>query len=31
MSKVGERYLPSIVRRKYCSIIFNEKSVHYTQ
>ena len=31
MNKVGECYLPSIVQRQYFSIIFNEKSVHYTQ
>ncbi len=30
-NKVGECYLPSIVRMQYFSIIFNEKSVHYTQ
>jgi hypothetical protein len=30
MVKVGECYLPSIVRRQYFSIIFCEKSVHYT-
>ncbi len=31
MNKVGECYLPSIVRMQYFSIIFNEKSAHYTQ
>ncbi len=30
MNKVGKCYLPSIVRRQYFSIIFNEKSVHNT-
>jgi hypothetical protein len=31
MNKVGECYLTSIVRRQYFSIIFNEKSAHYTR
>jgi hypothetical protein len=31
MNKVGEYYLPSIVRRQYFTIILNEKSAHYTQ
>jgi hypothetical protein len=31
MNKVGEYYIPIIVRVLYFSIIFNEKSVHYTQ
>jgi len=31
MNKVGECDLPSIVRRQYFSIIFNEKSGHYMQ
>jgi hypothetical protein len=31
MIKVGECYLPSIVRMKYFSIIFNEKSAHSTR
>jgi hypothetical protein len=30
MNKVGGCYLPSIARRQYFSIIFNEKSTHYT-
>ena len=31
MNKVDEFYLPNIVRMKYFSIIFNEKSVHSTR
>jgi hypothetical protein len=31
INKVGEYYLPSIVRNQYFSIIFNEKSLHYTR
>jgi hypothetical protein len=31
MNKVGECYLPSILRRQYFSIIFNDKSANYTQ
>ena len=31
MNKVGECYLPSIVRRQYFSIIFNEKSADYSR
>jgi NAD binding domain of 6-phosphogluconate dehydrogenase len=31
MNKIGKCYLPSIVHRHYFSIIFNEKSAHYTQ
>ncbi len=31
MNKVGECYIPSIVHMQYFSIIFNEKSAHYTQ
>ncbi len=30
MNKVGECYLPSRMRKQYVSIIFNEKSAHYT-
>ncbi len=31
MNKVGECYLPSIVRRQYYAIILNEKRMLYTQ
>jgi hypothetical protein len=31
MNKLGECYPPSTVHRQFFSIIFNEKSAHYTQ